>query len=191
MTSSLFRSPQGDSLMNFTSTTFVPFLKMFSTSIFALPRDSKDTEYTNVVMKATVDLCKMREGVRGNFITRMVMEFFDSLKEPILKCPLKPRYTECWNYKLTSSQIPTYLLINDIKFMLEMRHKAKLSNSKLLIHIYTLKLYGLASKLPWIENVFVQWIWKLLHISRKTVAMHLIVQKRYKVSGMKSNNLTN
>lgn len=137
--------------MNFTFTNFVEFIKIFPTITFALPRDSKDAEFSKVIMKATVDLCRIQEGVRGNFVIKMIMEQFENISN-IVKCPLKPKTVDYWNLKVNETFIPSYLLKKDLKFMIEHKVKAKISSSKTLVYIYTLRVVGEVTKSS--ENIF-------------------------------------
>lgn len=128
-------------MINYTLTNFVEFFKIFSTMTFALPKDSKDTEFSNVILKATVDLCRMEKGIRGNFVYKMLVEQGENITS-VPKCPLKPRTVSNYNRMFSDKYIPSYLLISDMKFMMEHRLKAKLSKSKPLVHIYTFRVIG-------------------------------------------------
>jgi hypothetical protein len=57
--------------------------------IFSIPKDKNDRNYENVVMKTSVDMCKMFQGVTGSFFTRMAMDNMKDMVDFELKCPVK------------------------------------------------------------------------------------------------------
>jgi hypothetical protein len=56
--------------------------------ILSIPKDKNDQNYENVVIRSSVDMCKMFQGITGNFLTRMVMENIKKIIDFDLKCPI-------------------------------------------------------------------------------------------------------
>jgi hypothetical protein len=81
--------PTGSSLMNITFFLNQDVTVVKCLVVFSIPKDKNDRNYENIVIKTTVDVCKMLQGVTGNFITRMAMENIKDMVDFELKCPLK------------------------------------------------------------------------------------------------------
>lgn len=137
-----FNGTNGDSLLNFTLQKNVSILKFNGAFSFSLPTFENDKNYDHQIVKSTVNMCKLVEGVRGNFITKMLMENFAESADFSLKCPIDQANVSLKNFKITDSSIPTYLLISDIKFEIVLRVHAKISNSSSFVYFLTVKLYG-------------------------------------------------
>lgn len=137
----LFKNSDGDLMFNYTTTGFINVNQLFGTLTFSIPKDSKDTEYQNHVLKANIDLCKLRKGVRSNFITKMLLENFYADKY-FLQCPVPPGSGKIWNFKLADSYIPSYLLISDLKYVVDFVVRAKMSKSKPLVYMYSVRFIG-------------------------------------------------
>lgn len=138
----LFKSPKAESLLNFTISQNIETIKLMGTFTFSIQKHEKDKDYQNQVMKSTIDMCKLYKGVRGNFLTRMLMENIKKSMDFVLQCPFKPGAYHLWNYQLHDSAIPTYLLTSDLKFMMELRVQAKIPKVKILVPFFALKFYG-------------------------------------------------
>lgn len=136
----------GDSLLNFTLTTYVEALKLVTMFSFFVQAHEKDNEYQKQIIKSTADLCKIHDGVRANFITKMLMKNLYASADFVLQCPLKPRAYNIWNYRVSDESIPSYLILNDFKFMIEMKVSSKVPKVKTLVHYYTLRFYGEVKK---------------------------------------------
>lgn len=138
----LFRDSDGDVMFNYSTTSFVNVNKLYGTLTLSLPKDSKDTEFQNHILQTTIDLCKLRKGVRSNFIIKMLMENFYSDEKHFMQCPVPPGNGNIWNFKLADAFIPNYLLISDIKYTVDFNVKAKISKKKPLTYMYSVKFFG-------------------------------------------------
>lgn len=134
------------SLLNFSVTSNVPIKKIMAAFSFSLPQHDKDEDYQNRVLQSSVNLCKLQDGVRGNFLTKMLMEDFDKSANFTLKCPLPAGNFNMKNLRITDTYIPTYWLVGDVKFLIQMRVSAKIPNVKVMAYLYHLKFYGIAGK---------------------------------------------
>src|SRR5690349_6223943 len=63
-----------NSLLNFSAMPFQELDFFLGTFTFAIPKNVNDKKYQNRVLKSTVNLCKLTEGAKGNFVTNMLME---------------------------------------------------------------------------------------------------------------------
>lgn len=140
---STFQDDKKDSLLNFTATSNVTILKYMGTFKFLLPQSDNDKEYRNQVLQSSIDLCKIHDGVRGNFLVKMMMEDFYNKTDAInLRCPSAPGTLNLKNFKVTDSFIPSYLIVGNFKFLIYLRTQAKIPNIKHLQYLYSLKFYG-------------------------------------------------
>lgn len=138
----LFQDSDGDMMFNYTTTSFIKVNKLYGTLTFSLPKDGKDTEFQNQILKTTIDLCKLRKGVRSNFIIKMLMENFYSDEKHFLQCPVPPGNGHIWNFKLADEFIPSYLLISDIKYVVDFTVRAKISKTTPWTYMYSVKFFG-------------------------------------------------
>lgn len=138
----IFKNSDGDLMFNYSTTSFINVNQLFATLTFSIPKDNKDTEYQNRILKAMIALCKLRRGVRGNFITKMLLENFYSDEEHFMQCPVPPGTGNIWNFKLADSYIPSYLLISDLKYAVDFVVRAKISKSKPLVYMYSVRFIG-------------------------------------------------
>lgn len=138
----LFDNIEGDKMFNYTTTSFINVNQLFGTLTFSIPKNSKDTEYQNHILRATIDLCKLRRGVRSNFITKMLLENFYSDEKHFMQCPVPPGTGHIWNFKIADSYIPSYLIISDLKYVVDFNVRAKLAKSKPLVYMYSVRFFG-------------------------------------------------
>jgi Protein of unknown function (DUF1091) len=131
-----------DSVFNFNSTINFDALKVMGTFSFHVPLHEKDLEYQKEVIKSTVNMCKLEQGVRANFIMKMIMENFNKCANFKWECPMKTGIYTLTNFTITDSAIPSYLIPQDLKFMLLARVMCKVPKSKALEYFYTVKMYG-------------------------------------------------
>lgn len=139
LTLDAFNGPIGETLVNVTSDTFVDVLKLYASISLSLPKTDSDK---NEVFKATLDLCKIQNGIRGNFIVSMILEHFNSSADYSMQCPMKAGVLHMYNFQITDSFLPTYLLMSNVKFIIDYQAKAKIPNVKNLVYWYSMKLTG-------------------------------------------------
>lgn len=135
-----------ESLTNFSLNTKVDIKKLIGTFSFNLPKNEKDADFQNRVMQSTVNMCKLGAGVRGNFLTKMLMEDFYKAANFTLECPMPARNYNLSNLKITDTHIPTYLLVGDLNFMIQLRVQAKIPIVKQMVYLYHLKFFGTAGR---------------------------------------------
>lgn len=140
LTIDAFEGPNGETLVNYTSDTYVDVLKIFFSVSVSLPNGGGRDK--NEIFKTTLDLCKIQDGLRGNFVASVVMEHFNSSADYAMQCPLKAGVAHMYNFQITDSFFPTYILMNNVKFTMDLQAKAKIANVKKLLYWYSIKLEG-------------------------------------------------
>lgn len=56
---------------------------------FAIPKDKNDKNYGNVIIKSTVSVCKIAQGILSDFVVKMIMEDFHKFADFDIVCPMK------------------------------------------------------------------------------------------------------
>jgi hypothetical protein len=62
---------------------------MSATFFFAVNKDKNDLNYERVLVKSSINICKMLNGVTGDFLTKMIMEGLGKSAEVSMKCPMQ------------------------------------------------------------------------------------------------------
>lgn len=75
------------SYLNVTAESFVDLDKMLLSIVFAITRTENEKIIENVLMRTTLNTCKINEGNRGNFIVKMMMEEIDRTADFKFTCP--------------------------------------------------------------------------------------------------------
>ena len=61
---------------------------MVAALFFAVNKDKTDQNYERVLVKNSINVCKMLNGVTGDFLTKMIMEGIGRSTDISLKCPM-------------------------------------------------------------------------------------------------------
>lgn len=138
----LFKGPNNETLLNYTSDTYVDVLKLLALVSIAVPKDEKDKEFHRQIVKSTLDMCKLSEGVRGNFLANVFLEYFHESSDYAMSCPMKAGVSHMWNFQVSDSFIPNYLLTGTVRFLFDMNVRAKIPNVKSFVHWYSVKFIG-------------------------------------------------
>lgn len=138
----LFKLPGNDNLLNFTLETFVEIIRYTGTFTVSVPKNAKDTDYEKQLLKSSVNMCNIDRGVRGNFIVKMLMENFANSSDFTFECPVQPRSFHLWNFRISDFYMPSYLMPDDLKLMIDIRVTAKVPKHKQFVYLYLLKFYG-------------------------------------------------
>lgn len=105
----------------------------------AVPNQSSKT-YDNILLKQSVDVCKISQGFVGNIVTKVLMEHFNSSADFPMQCPFKKRVYTLTNYKLNG--LNAGWLANDIEFFLTIKAVGKVKTVKSSVTISTVRVYG-------------------------------------------------
>jgi uncharacterized UPF0160 family protein len=160
-THSIQKLDSGDTLMNLSYYYAVDILQMIIHFEFNVQKDKNDRSYGRQLLKTSTNVCKMSQGVLGDFIARMIMEDLHSVIDFDLKCPFKKVRIESKlfkkyinfdlnfqgfynlkNFVITDRFLPMHLVSDNIKFSLMAKIMGKISKRKPLVHIYTAKGFG-------------------------------------------------
>lgn len=109
----------------------------------AAKRNDKDTEYTNVLLRTSVNVCKISDGILGNFLTKIVMENFRKSANFEMKCPFEVGNHTVTNLEVSDKFIP---IIREFEFKYQSEMFAKVAKVKKLVQIYTYQVYGVFKK---------------------------------------------
>lgn len=82
------KSSNGISVMNITMDLAYEVSKMMLYFVFSIPKDKNDKNYEKILIKSSVNACRMVNGIQGDFLTKMIMEDFRNVADFELKCPL-------------------------------------------------------------------------------------------------------
>ncbi|CAO1366056.1 unnamed protein product [Diamesa hyperborea] len=120
-----------------------PFEKMQNVVMVAVKKDSTDKEYTNILLKTSVNVCNLSKGVIGNFVTKVLMENFKKSANFEMKCPFETGNHSIVNLEVSDKLIPIF---KEFEFLYQSQSFGKLYRKKGLVNIYTYKVYGLFKK---------------------------------------------
>jgi Protein of unknown function (DUF1091) len=77
----------GDTLVNITYYYAVNVVKLLIQFEFNVQKDKNDRSYERQLIKSTVNVCRMSQGVMGDFIAKMIMEDIHKFVDFNLTCP--------------------------------------------------------------------------------------------------------
>lgn len=75
----------------------------------AMPKDKNDKNYERVIIKTTVNACKMFQGVLGDFVVKTVMDTLRDSADFELKCPF-PKVDSISNFCQISQIIVSFFV---------------------------------------------------------------------------------
>lgn len=83
----MVKNKQDDTIMNITVNFAYEVTKIMISFSFAVPKDSNDKNFERTIIKSTVNVCKMFQGVMGDFIVKTIMDVLHKSVEFEMKCP--------------------------------------------------------------------------------------------------------
>lgn len=111
--------------------------------LLAVKKDSNDNEYTNVLLRTSVDVCNLSKGVIGNFVSKILMENFKKSANFEMKCPFEAGNHSITNLEVSDKFIP---MVKEFQFLYQSKAFGKLFKQKKFVNIYTYKIYGVFKK---------------------------------------------
>jgi hypothetical protein len=84
-THSIQKLDSGDTLMNITYYYAMDISQIIIHSELNIQKDKNDRNYERQLLKTSTNVCKMSQGVIGNFIAKMIRKYVES----DMKCPFK------------------------------------------------------------------------------------------------------
>jgi Protein of unknown function (DUF1091) len=160
-THSIRKLDSGDTLLNFTHYYAADIFKILIQFEFNVQKDKNDRNYERQLIKTTVNVCKMSQGVLGDFLAKMIMENIHEFIDFEFKCPFKKvswnilkflkvnfinlifqGFYSFKNLLLTDKYIPMHLLSENVKYSLMTKAMGRVPKQKSMVHLFTLKLFG-------------------------------------------------
>lgn len=151
---------KGDhSFLNVTAESFVDVEKILLSIVFAITRTENEKIVENVLMRTTLNTCKINEGNRGNFIVKMMMDEIDRTADFKFTCPF-PKVFIVMNYFIfqhfiffqkvfhftnftpRERHLPLFLISDNNMYSMVLRFDGKLVGVKKVVNLFTLKLSG-------------------------------------------------
>jgi hypothetical protein len=158
-TYNLVKSDSGDSSMNITYYYGADIVKELIQFEIFVQKDQNDRNYERQLIKTTINVCKMADGILGDFVARMIMDDLHKFIDFDLKCPFRrvrcdlqnfgvhcihefQGFYNLKNFMLTDKYVPIRMLKNNVKFSLMARVSGKIERKRGLIHLFTVKAFG-------------------------------------------------
>jgi prolipoprotein diacylglyceryltransferase len=102
--------------------------------------------YDREIMKTTVDICRLQDGVIGNFIAKLVYETLQNLSNYNFECPVKKDVYYIRNFQVPTSILPlrlySVILQGENFFNFTLIVKARIAKVKGLAQLWAANLYG-------------------------------------------------
>jgi len=116
--------------------------KMIAHFTLAVPRDKYDDSFDNVILKTAANICKMGQGMLGEFISKMIMERIHESSDFRVECPFVKRTYRMTNFTLSDRNLPTHLISENLRFALTAKIMGKIASMKNIVHLFTVKING-------------------------------------------------
>ncbi|KAL7045318.1 hypothetical protein ACKWTF_002189 [Chironomus riparius] len=136
------KNKQKDTIMNITINFAYEVSKMMISFSFDVPKDNNDKNFERTIIKSTINVCKMFQGVMGDFIVKTIMDVLHKSVDFELKCPFPKRTFTVTNFLFSDKFLPTYLLVSDFQFMVRAKVMGKVPQHKNLVHLFSTKTVG-------------------------------------------------
>lgn len=78
-----------ETVFNFTVNYKYELPAMTAMLFFAVNKDKTDLNYERVLVKNSINICKMLKGVTGDFLTKMLLDSIARSSDVPLKCPIQ------------------------------------------------------------------------------------------------------
>jgi uncharacterized UPF0160 family protein len=79
----------GDTAINITYYYAVDIVKMMIQFEFNVQKDKNDRNYERQLIKSNVNVCRMSQGVLGDFLAKMIMEDIHKFMDFDMMCPFR------------------------------------------------------------------------------------------------------
>lgn len=139
----LFNDSNGVSRFN-CSVTFVT--EIMSPTIFIdfrVKTQQNIKDYNFKALEARVNVCKISQGVFGNFVIRYIMENLKNHSNFEFSCPMRAKTFFFENFPIINdSYLPLYFLRQDLRWVITFVVKGRSNNVKSLSHISSSRVFG-------------------------------------------------
>ena len=135
----------GRDTLNISVDTFEDLSKIPLSLAVSIPKDENDQEYQRNILKVNFNLCRLFNGVTGDFVSKMISSQLKKISNIPLKCPMTKNQYAFNNFHLNDEFFPSYLL-NNIKSLTEVKAMGKVGNQKNLVLLFVMRVYGSLEK---------------------------------------------
>jgi Protein of unknown function (DUF1091) len=145
-TLSVYNDSQGISRFSGSGTLLREILKV-KIGVVSLAKRNGSQEYSQVIFKTEVDLCRMQKGIFGNLAFKILKESFESNSNLDLKCPVKKGFYFCKDFPMLDVQKLPIFVIHAVKgnsrdWQLTVTFKGKSEKSKTIELLLNVRFYG-------------------------------------------------
>jgi Protein of unknown function (DUF1091) len=139
----IFNDTEGVSRFNLSMTQKVIVLKYLGYVNWKGSENPSSKVYDKDILKANFNTCKISKGVIGNFFVKIVTDRLIEHSNFNMSCPQREGFYHATNFPIAQiDHLPTSFIGSFRNWELILTMKAKVSSSKALVHIMTLKFYG-------------------------------------------------
>lgn len=101
-----------------------------------------EKEYEQVILRGSINTCQPSKGKFGNFLVQMIDDSIKKFTNYSYHCPVKQGLKEAKNLPLEFDYIPSYFMGTNRKWEFTSTTKAKISNKKPLMDMFSIKFLG-------------------------------------------------
>lgn len=142
MTVDVFNDTNGVSKLNMTVSQIVDLPKAVSFFVLSVKNHPKDKDFKKEVLRSSADHCKLANGIFGNFIVKKIVELLEETSNFTYTCPQRKGFYHVTNFAVLDLSLPVYMVGLAGDFELVVTVKAKVSKSKTLAHVFTVRVIG-------------------------------------------------
>lgn len=139
----VFNDTDGVSRMNSSAMQLMDFKKVFVHITVMGQSNEASRVYDVTYFKGTIDECNIARGVVGNFIIKMITENLEEYTNFRYVCPQKKGFYYFTNFPAPNDKnFPPFLYGKGGSWEVVAVVRAKVENSKAMVHVITMKIYG-------------------------------------------------
>lgn len=132
----------GENVVNITVDILYDLTRIPIFVSFSIPNDPSDKSYQRNILKASFNLCRIVEGVTGDFVSKMIGEQLKKISNIPQKCPFPKGTYNFINFALNDKYLPTFLLNGNIKYSVDTKVMGKVQQRKNLVLLFTARSFG-------------------------------------------------
>lgn len=133
----------GKSRMNFTGYLKEDLAKTVVFFVIKAKHREQDKDYQKELLRSTTDTCSMSEGIIGNILVKRIIENIQKFSNLRPECPQKSGFYFGWSVPVMNGElIPGWMIVKS-RYEASVTIKSKPTKLRPMIHLVTIKLYGL------------------------------------------------
>lgn len=112
---------------------------------FSTPKDKNDKNYTKMIIKRSIDICRISKGKSNNMVDQIGKMMLDEIVKYAdfeVKCPFTAGEIHMKNLVINNHYIPKFLVSEKFKFSWYCKLMGKIESKPKFFHIFTLKAIG-------------------------------------------------